>query len=70
MCSDRTVLSVCMDHSGGDRCVVCLVHYRWIEVNWQPRVVVGDSRQTGGEPCGDTWSQAVSLVFSKRTDVL
>ena len=23
----------------------------------------------GGEPCGDTWSGAVSLVFSKRTDV-
>ena len=24
----------------------------------------------GGEPCGDTWSQAVSRVFSTRTDVL
>ena len=25
--------------------------------------------RTGGEPCGDTWSQTVSLVFSTRTDV-
>ena len=59
-----------MGHSGGDRCFVCMVHDRWTEVAWQSRVVVGDSRLTGGEPCGDTWSQAVSLVFSKRTDVL
>ena len=30
-----------------------MVHNRWIKVAWRPRVVVGDSRQTGGEPCGD-----------------
>ena len=30
----------------------------------------GIRARTGGEPCGDTWSQAVSLVFSTRTDVL
>ena len=52
------------------RCFVCMVHDRWIEVAWQTRVVVDDSRQTGGEPCSDTWSRAVSQVFSKRTDVL
>ena len=59
-----------MGHSSGDGCFVCMVHDRWIEVAWQPHVVVGDSRQTGGEPCGDTWSRAVSLAFSKRTDIL
>ena len=32
MCSDRTVLTVYMDHSGGDRCFVCMVHGRWTEV--------------------------------------
>ena len=25
-------ISVCMDHSGGDRCIVCMVYSRWIEV--------------------------------------
>ena len=30
----------------------------------------GIRARTGGEPCGDTWSPAVSLVFSSRTDVL
>ena len=24
-----------MGHSGGDRCFVCMVHDRWIEVAWQ-----------------------------------
>ena len=51
-------------------CFVCMVHDRWIEVAWQPPIIVGDSCQMGGEPCGDTWIRAVSLVFSKRTDVL
>ena len=32
VCSDRTVLTVYMGHSGGDRCFVCLVHGRWTEV--------------------------------------
>ena len=44
---------------------VCMVHDRW-----RPRVIVGGSRQTGGGPCGGAWGWAVSLVFSKRTDVL
>ena len=30
----------------------------------------GICARTGGDPCGDTWSQAVSLVFSTRTDML
>ena len=51
-------------------CFVRMVHAKWIEVDWQPRVVVGIRARTGGEPCGDTWSQAVSLVVSTRTDVL
>ena len=32
LCSDRTVLSICMGHSGGDRYFVCIVHSRWNEV--------------------------------------
>ena len=32
MCSDRTLLSICMGHSGGDRYFVCIVHSRWNEV--------------------------------------
>ena len=35
---------------------VCIVHDRWIKLAERPHVVVGDSGQTDGEPCGDTWS--------------
>ena len=43
---------------------VLVVHGRWTEVAWQPRVTVGDSRQTGSDPCGGTGNQAVSLSVS------
>ena len=45
---------------------VCMVHDRWIEVAWQPRVIVGDSRQMGGESCGDTWSLSSVLEEDRR----
>ena len=35
-----------------------------------PRVVVGDSRRTGGEPCGDTERYSVCLVFLYGADIL
>ena len=45
-----------------------IVHSWWIWVTLQPRVVAGDSRQTGGEPCGDTERYLVCLVSLKRAD--
>ena len=47
-----------------------MVHSRWIKVAWRPRVVVGDSRRTGGEPCGDTERYSVCLVFLNGADLL
>ena len=47
-----------------------MVHSRWIKVARRPRVVVGDSRRTGGEPCGDTERYSVSLVFLNGADLL
>ena len=52
----------------GDKYFIVLVHCRWIKVVWQPRIVVGDSHHTGGEPCGDTERWLVCLVFLKRAD--
>ena len=43
---------------------VLMVHGRWTEVAWQLRVTVGDSRQTGSDPCGGAGSQAFSLSIS------
>ena len=37
---------------------------------WRPRVVVGDSRRTGGEPCGDTERYSVCLVFLNGADLV
>ena len=34
------------------------------------RVVVGDSRQTGGEPCSDRERYSVCLVFLDGADLL
>ena len=33
------------------------------------QIVVGDSRRTGGEPCGDTERYSVCLVFLNGTDL-
>ena len=47
-----------------------MVHSRWIKVAYRPRVVVGDSRRTGGEPCGDREKYSVCLVFLNGADLL
>ena len=57
-----TVAEICVS--------VLMVHNRWTEVAWQPRATVGIGAKTGGEPCGDAVSQAVSLVVSWGVDVL
>ena len=47
-----------------------MVHSRWIKVAQRARVVVGYSRRTGGEPCGDTKMYSVCLVFLNGADLL
>ena len=56
-------MSICMGHSGGIGISYVMVHRR-------PRVVPGNSRRTGGEPCGDREEYLVCLVFLNGADLL
>ena len=58
-----------MGHCGGMCVFVLMVHNRWTEVAWQPRVTVEIRAKSGSEPCGDAVSQTVSLVVLWGVDV-